>query len=91
MAWTVRASNAGRGKKFYFLQKSRQVMGPTQHHIQWVPVVREPERDADHSPASSADGKNECSCIATPSYAFRTSKRATLLSFYLPHSKKQVK
>jgi hypothetical protein len=49
-------------------------MGPIQNHILWVPCVNEPERDANHSPASSAEGKNGWSCTSTLLYAFRACK-----------------
>jgi hypothetical protein len=42
---------------------SRPVLGPTQSPIQWIPeafsqVVKRPRREVDHSPPTSADGRN---------------------------------
>jgi hypothetical protein len=51
---------------FLFTTVSRPALGPTQPPIQWVPGalslgVKRPEREADHSPPSSAEVKNEWS------------------------------
>jgi hypothetical protein len=48
--------------------------GSTQPYIQWVPGalslgVKRPGREADHSPPSSAESKNEWSYTSTPYYA----------------------
>jgi hypothetical protein len=40
---------------------SRPALGPTQAPIQWVSGVKLPEREADHSPPSSAEVKNGAS------------------------------
>jgi hypothetical protein len=57
-----RSSSTGRSKNFLFSVLSRQVLGPTQLPIQRepaaLPVVKRPEREADHSPPVSADVKN---------------------------------
>jgi hypothetical protein len=50
---------------------SRPALGPTQSSIQWVPAsfspgVKRPDREADHSPASSADVKNTRSYTSIP-------------------------
>jgi hypothetical protein len=37
---------------------SGPALGPTQPPIQWVPVVKRQECEADHSPPSSAEVKN---------------------------------
>jgi hypothetical protein len=50
---------------FLFTTASRTALGPTQPPIQWVPGaislegVKQPRREADHSPPSSAEVK-EC-------------------------------
>jgi hypothetical protein len=49
---------------FLFTTASRTALGPTQPPIQWVPGaislgVKRPGREADHSPSSSAEVKNE--------------------------------
>jgi hypothetical protein len=54
---------------------SKTALGPTQPPIQWVPWalslgVKRPGREADHSPPSNAEVKNECSYTSTPQYAF---------------------
>jgi hypothetical protein len=51
-------------------------MGPTQPPIQWVPGtlslgVQRPEREADHSPTSSAEVKNVWSYTFIPPIRFR--------------------
>jgi hypothetical protein len=50
---------------------SRTTLGPTQPPIQWVPEalslgVKRPGIEADHSPPSSAEVKNEWSYTSTP-------------------------
>jgi len=58
-----------------FTTVSRPDLGPTQPPIQWVPGtlsmwVKRPGREADHSPPSSDEVKNEWSSTSTPPYAF---------------------
>jgi hypothetical protein len=53
----------------------RPDLGPTQPPIQWVKGtlslwIKQPRRQADHSPASSAEVKNAWSYTSTPQYAF---------------------
>jgi hypothetical protein len=48
---------------FLLFTASRSALGPTQPPLQWVPEalspeVKQPGREADHSPPSSAEGKN---------------------------------
>jgi hypothetical protein len=40
-------------------------MGPSQPHVQWSTELKRPGREADHSPSSSAEVKNEWSCPST--------------------------
>jgi hypothetical protein len=40
---------------------SRPALGPIQPPVQWVPAVKRPRREADHSFPSSAEVKNACS------------------------------
>jgi hypothetical protein len=47
---------------FHFTTASRTALGPTQPPVQWVPGalslgVKQPGREADHSPPSSAEVK----------------------------------
>jgi hypothetical protein len=56
---------------FIFTTVSRPVLGRTQPPIQWVLGalslgVKLPGREADHSPSSSAEVKNERSYTSTP-------------------------
>jgi hypothetical protein len=54
---------------------SRTVLGPSQPPIQWLPGalslgLKQPGREADHSPPSSAEVKNAWSYSSTPQYDF---------------------
>jgi hypothetical protein len=56
---------------FLFATAPNPALGPTQPPIKWVPralspVIRQPKRDADHSPPSSAEVKNAWSYTSTP-------------------------
>jgi hypothetical protein len=60
---------------FLFTTASSSVLGPTQPPIQWVPGalsmgVKRPDREADHSPPSSAESRNVWSYTSTPQYIF---------------------
>jgi hypothetical protein len=55
---------------FLFTTASRTALTPTQPPIQWVPGalslgVKRPEREADHSPPSSAEVKERVNYIST--------------------------
>jgi hypothetical protein len=59
----------------YFTTVSRLALGPTQPPIQWVPGtvslgVKPPRREANHSPPSSTEVKNEWSYTSTLQYIF---------------------
>jgi hypothetical protein len=47
----------GRVKYFHFSMLSRPALGHTQPPIQWVPGVKRPGREADHSPPATAEVK----------------------------------
>jgi len=60
---------------FLFATTSRPVLGSTQPPNQWVPGggdlspgVKRPEREANHSPSSSAEVKNTWRYTSTPPY-----------------------
>jgi hypothetical protein len=60
---------------FLFTTASRTALGSIQPPMQWVPGalsmgVKRPEREADHSPPSSAEVKNTWSYTSTPQYVF---------------------
>jgi hypothetical protein len=70
-----RSSSPGRVKKFLFSLASRQTLGSTQPHIQWVlaalsPEIKQPVREADHSPPTSTEVKKMWIYTSTPPYAF---------------------
>jgi hypothetical protein len=60
-----RGSILGRGELFLYITSSRPALGPTQPPIQWVPEalspggVKPPKGEAEHSPPSSVDVKND--------------------------------
>ena len=66
-------SNPARGKRSLSYPKvSGLSLWPTLPPVQFVPGVRWPGREVNHSPRSSAEGKNEWSWTSTPLYAFIT-------------------
>jgi hypothetical protein len=52
-----RCSSLGRVKNFLSSKSSKPALGSTQPRIQWVPEVKRPGREADHSPPASSDVK----------------------------------
>jgi hypothetical protein len=76
--WTIGVlgfySRRGLGT-FLFTTASRTALGPTQPPIQWVPGalsvgVKRPEREADHSPPSSAESRMRGDTPPFPKYVF---------------------
>jgi hypothetical protein len=62
-------------QRFLLFAAYRPALGPTQPHIQWVPValflwIKRPGREADHSPSSSAEVENAWSYTSTHPYVF---------------------
>jgi hypothetical protein len=62
---------AGVQESFLYSAASRSTLEPTQPHIQWAlgtifPRVKLPEREADHSPPSSAEVKNSGAITPLP-------------------------
>jgi hypothetical protein len=60
---------------FFFIAASGPALGHTERPVQWVsgavsPDVKRPRREADHSPASTAEVKNAWSYTSTPPYVF---------------------
>jgi hypothetical protein len=49
------SSSPGRVKNFFFSMSSRPALESTQPPIQWIPGVKRPGREADHSPQASAE------------------------------------
>jgi hypothetical protein len=65
------SSSPGRVKNFLFSTPSRPALGPTQSPIQWVswalsPGVKQPGREADHSPPTSTEIKKMWLYTSTP-------------------------
>jgi hypothetical protein len=66
-----RNSSPDRVKNFLFSKSSRPTLGPTQPPIQWVPGalspgMKQPGREADHSPPTSADVKKMWNYTSSP-------------------------
>jgi hypothetical protein len=59
-----RCSSPGRVKNF--LHVVQTALGSTQPSIQWVPRVKRPEPEVDHSPPASAEVKNMWIYTSTP-------------------------
>jgi hypothetical protein len=64
------SSSPGRVKNFHFSISSRLALGSTQPPIKWVPGVKRQEREADHSPPTSAEIKKVWIYTSTPLYVF---------------------
>jgi hypothetical protein len=64
-----RSSSPGGVKNFPFSTSSRPALGPTQPPIQRLPGVKRPGREADQSPPSAGEVKNEGAIRSFP-YAF---------------------
>jgi hypothetical protein len=64
--WTIGCFESRQGLGIFLLTTSvsRPALGLTQLPFQWVPRVRRPRREADHSPPSSAEVKNAWSYIS---------------------------
>jgi hypothetical protein len=56
-------------RNFCSPRRPDRLLGPTQTSIQWVPGVKRPGHDADHSPPS-AEVKKTWMYTSTPPYAF---------------------
>jgi hypothetical protein len=76
-AWRLwgQSSSPGKGKIFLLSTSSTPVPGPTQPPIQWVtgalaPGVKQPGREADHSPPTSAKVQNTWIYTSTLPYVF---------------------
>jgi hypothetical protein len=61
-----RGSVLGKGKILLFSIASRPALGLTQPPIQWVPGVKRPGSEADHSPPSSIKMKNGGAVLPLP-------------------------
>jgi hypothetical protein len=57
-------------KNFLFSTSSRLAMRSTKPHIEWVPGVKRPGREADYSPPASVEVKKMSIYTSTPTYAF---------------------
>jgi hypothetical protein len=71
----VRSSSPNSVKNFLFSKSSRPALGFTQPPIQWVPGalssgLKQPGREAEHSPPASAEVKKMWIYTYTPPYAF---------------------
>jgi hypothetical protein len=103
--WTVRGSNSGRGKRFFFSKITHT--GSWSHtapcsmgYWSLFRGAKRPERKVDQSPLSSAEAKNEWSYIATPpislqgvardNFTFYTSTVRRIYSWYIPHIKQKT-
>jgi hypothetical protein len=58
-------------KNFLFSTSSRPALGHIQPPIQWIPGVKRPRREAEHSSPTSAEIKKICMYISIPPYVFK--------------------
>jgi hypothetical protein len=65
-----RSSIPIRVKKFLVSTSSRPVLGPTHPPIQWVPGVKQPVRETDHSPPTFIEVRKTWIYTSTPPYSF---------------------
>jgi hypothetical protein len=78
----------GRGNIFFYTPKASSLaLGPTQTHIHWVSVALSPGLtqlgcEADPSPPSSAEVKNEWHCTCTSTYTILVCTGTTLHLLY---------
>jgi hypothetical protein len=63
-------SSPSRVKNILFSTSSRRSLGSTQPPIQWVPGVKRPGLEADHSPPASAEVKKMWIYTSISPYAF---------------------
>jgi hypothetical protein len=70
--WTTRdrGLSPDRDKNFLLFMSSRTATGSTQPPIQWVPGVKRPGREAEHSPRNSTEVKKIWICTPIPPYNF---------------------
>jgi hypothetical protein len=83
-----RGSIPGGSWEFFSSPPRRERLEPTQHSIHWVPGIKQPGREADHSPPSSAEVKNSLSYNSTPntpSWRVAQLKRRDKFTFTLPY------
>jgi hypothetical protein len=71
----VGVPSPGGGKNFHFSISSRPALEPTQLPSEWVPDalsrgVKQPGRETDHSPPTSAEVKKMWIYTPNPPYAF---------------------
>jgi hypothetical protein len=89
MRWTVEGtdSSPGRCKIFLISMSFRPVLGPTEPPIQRVSgalssAAKQPRRETDHPPTSSAEVENAWICTSSPHTALTA---LTINSMYITH------
>ena len=81
---------SGRGKRFLSSTTSSMCWGSTQSRIKYIPRtlpsrVRRLGHEADHSPQSSAEVKNDWSCTFSAAYVFMACTGTCTFAFTLQH------